>query len=199
RNSISYLLSGNLSGILCVLFATLAALPKPFLPVHLLFINLVTDSLPAIAIGVEKPGKDLLRDKPRSIDEPILNKQTTLNIVVQGVLIGIVTMYAYFIGMRENPQMATTLAFSTLCLARLLHGFNCRGRASIFEIGFFSNVYSIYAFLLGFVFLNMILLIPALRDIFAVSAIGGPELLTIYFLAMVPTIIIQAWKVIRYR
>lgn len=194
KNSIIYLLSGNLSGIICVLSASLLGLKVPFLPVHLLFINLVTDSLPAIAIGMERSTKDILKEKPRDPKEGILTKETMQQLGFQGLLIAIATMCAYFIGLKTSWEIATTMAFSTLCLARLFHGFNCRSKRSLYRIGLFTNKYSILAFLIGFVFLSCILMIPALHSLFSVTTISWNQLFMIYGLAIAPTIVIQIVK-----
>lgn len=194
KNAIIYLLSGNLSGIICVLAASLLGLPVPFLPVHLLFINLVTDSLPAIAIGMERSTKDVLKDKPRDPKEGILTKETIKQLGVQGIMIAIATMAAYFIGLKTSWQIATTMAFSTLCLARLFHGFNCRSKRSLYRLKLMSNRYSVMAFCVGFIFLTAILMIPALHSLFSVTTISLEQLLTIYALAFLPTLLIQAYK-----
>lgn len=199
KNAIIYLLSGNLSGILCVLSASLLSLPVPFLPVHLLFINLVTDSLPAIAIGMERSAKDVLKEKPRDPSVGILTPQTMKQLGIQGILIAIVTMAAYFLGLSESWAIATTMAFSTLCLSRLFHGFNCRSQRSLAHIGWFSNPYSIMAFVVGFCFLTAILMIPALHSLFSVTTISLNQLFTIYGLAILPTILIQAGRMLRHR
>lgn len=191
KNTITYLLSGNFSGIICVLFASIFMLPVPFYSVHLLFINLVTDSLPAIAIGMEKSTRNLLNEKPRDAHESILDVETLKQIGVEGVLIAIVTMIAYFIGLEQSHGLAATLAFATLCLSRLFHGFNCRSRESIFKIGLFSNVYSIGAFIIGFILLNAILLLPQLNQLFMVTEITMNQLGLIYLLGFIPTLIIQ--------
>ena len=198
KNSIIYLLSGNLSGILCVLAASLFVLPVPFLPVHLLFINLVTDSLPAIAIGMENSSRDILKDKPRDAKEGILTKETMKQLSFQGVLIAIVTMFAYFTGLKVDWPTATTMAFSTLCLARLFHGFNCRSKHSLYRIGVFSNKYSIAAFIVGFVLLGSILCIPALHSLFAVTTLSLANLGMIFVLALIPTCIIQGVKMLKH-
>ncbi|MGX8852165.1 cation-translocating P-type ATPase [Amedibacillus sp. YH-ame10] len=198
KNSIIYLLSGNLSGIICVLAASLLGLKVPFLPVHLLFINLVTDSLPAIAIGMEHSTKDILKEKPRDPKEGILTKDTMQQLGFQGVLIAIATMISYFLGLQVSWEIATTMAFSTLCLARLFHGFNCRSKGSLYRIGFFSNKYSIMAFCIGFIFLTCILMIPALHSLFSVTTITLEQLLMIYGLAFAPTFIIQSVKMLKH-
>lgn len=200
KNSIRFLLSGNMSGILSVLYTSLFALPVPFQPVHLLFINLLTDSLPAIAIGMEPARSDLLAQKPRNPKEPILTKDFLLNILLQGALIGIFTMAAYHIGLNQaGAALASTMAFSTLTLARLFHGFNCRGKHSIFRLGFRSNVYSVYAFLVGLLLLNAVLFVPFLQRLFLVAPLTAGNVGLIYLLAVCPTILIQIYKIIRER
>lgn len=199
KNSIKFLLSGNTSGILAVLYTSICALPMPFAPVHLLFINLVTDSLPAIAIGMEEATDDLLHQKPRNPRASILSKDFLVRILVEGSIIGLFTLIAYHIGLTTSPQLASTMAFATLCLARLFHGFNCRGKQSIFKLGFASNKYSLWAFLAGFLFLNAVLFIPGLTYLFEVAPLTLSTTLTIYGLAFIPTVIIQIYKVLRER
>lgn len=196
KNSIKFLLSGNMSGIIAVLYASIMALPVPFKAVHLLFINLLTDSLPAIAIGMEKSNKDLLKDKPRDSKESILTKDFMIEIALEGLLIALFTIIAFHIGLSTgNKEVASTMAFSTLCLARLFHGFNCRGKKSVFALGVFSNKFSWYAFGAGLVFLNAVLFIPPLQNLFQVASLSGSLVLAIYLLAFFPTLIIQVYKV----
>lgn len=200
KNSIRFLLSGNTAGILAVLYSSLVGLPVIFAPVHLLFINLLTDSLPAIAIGMEPSHGDVLTEKPRNPKEPILTKELSGKILIEGILIALFVMIGFYIGYKDNDALkASTIAFSVLCLARLFHGFNCRGGASVFGLGVFSNKFSIIAFVIGFVLLNTILLVPAFHTIFQVVPLTTNELFTIYGLAFVPTLIIQISKFIKYR
>ena len=194
RNAIIYLLGGNLSGILTVLCASLFALPVPFLPVHLLFINLITDSLPALAIGMERSSQDVLKQKPRDPSQGILDKQTIKTLGIQGFLIAIVTIFAYFVGLSHSWAQATTMAFSVLCLARLFHGFNCRSTYSLRHIGLTSNRYSIAAFLAGACLLAIILLVPQLHALFSVTTLHPTQLGWIIILAILPTICIQLMK-----
>lgn len=199
KQAILYLLSGNLSGIICVLLTSLLALKVPFLAVHLLFINLVTDSLPAIAIGMEMGREDVLNDKPRPKSESILTKQSFMQIGYEGVLISIFVMIAYFIGLNHDYGTATTMAFSTLCLARLFHGFSSRSRNPLSKIKLLSNKYSVMAFIAGFTLLNAILLIPALHGLFSVQTIPAELIFSVYGLAFLPTVVVQIVKEIRYR
>ena len=198
KNAIQFLLSGNTAGIFCVLYASLLALPVPFQPVHLLFINLLTDSLPAIAIGMEPARKGLLKQKPRDPKEPILNKSLLSRIGGQGLLIAIVTMIAFYLGYQGGDAvLASTMAFATLTLARLFHGFNCRGDASIFRLKFSTNKYSVMAFFAGVVLLLAVLFVPGLKGLFMVApAFGVANLGEIVLLAFLPTLVIQIIKVI---
>ena len=197
RNAIGYLLSGNLSAIITVLFASIAALPVPFVAVQLLFINLVTDSLPALAIGMEPGNPDILKRKPRDPKASLLDKKFVTQISIQGFLISLSVIAAFLLGLRDTPAIACTIAFSTLTFARLLHGFNCRSQHSIFKIGFKNNWYSLAAFALGTVLLALILFVPALHGLFAVQPLTAQEVWLIVILAIIPTILIQLVKVIR--
>ena len=194
KNSINYLLSGNFAGILCVFIASLLLLPTPFFPVHLLFMNLITDSLPAIAIGMETGKNGVLKEKPRSSSDSILNKQTVLQITFEGIIIAICTMCAYLFGLKQDPLVASTMAFATICLARLLHGFNCRSNLPLTKIGLFTNLSSIYAFLIGFSLLHVILFVPFMHSLFMIQTISITQLFIIYAFALIPTIIIQTKK-----
>lgn len=197
RNAIGYLLSGNLSAIITVLFASIAALPVPFVAVQLLFINLVTDSLPALAIGMEPGNPDILKRKPRDPKASLLDKKFVTQISIQGFLISLSVIAAFLLGLRDTPAIACTMAFSTLTFARLLHGFNCRSQHSIFKIGFKNNWYSLAAFALGTILLALILFVPALHGLFAVQPLTAQEVWLIVILAVIPTILIQLVKVIR--
>lgn len=196
KNSIKFLLSGNTAGIISVLYASLMALPMPFAAVHLLFINLLTDSLPAIAIGMEKPRKDLLKDKPRDSKKSILSKEFTTEVALEGLIISIFTIIAFYIGLKVDPATASTMAFATLCLGRLFHGFNCRGKKSIFSLGLFTNIYSWMAFGIGLLLLNGVLFIPFLQNLFEIATLTGGQVASIYLLAFIPTLLIQGYKLI---
>ncbi|WP_251912109.1 cation-translocating P-type ATPase [Lactobacillus paragasseri] len=197
KNAIGYLLSGNLSAIITVLFASIAGLPVPFVAVQLLFINLVTDSLPALAIGMEPGNPDILKRKPRDPKASLLDKPFVTQISTQGFLISLSVITAFLIGLKDSPAIACTMAFSTLTFARLLHGFNCRSQHSIFKIGFKNNWYSLAAFALGTALFVLILFVPTLHGLFAVQPLSGQEVWLIVILAIIPTVLIQLVKVIR--
>ncbi len=198
KNAIQFLLSGNMAGILCVLYTSLSALPMPFAPVHLLFINLLTDSLPAIAIGMEPPEEGLLKEPPRNPREGILTASFIRDILVQGGLIAAATMWAYTTGLHEGGAgRACTMAFSTLTLARLFHGFNCRSSHSIIRLGLGSNLYSVMAFQLGVVLLAAVLFVPGLQIMFAAADLSLSQLTTLAAAAFLPTLAIQIHKILR--
>lgn len=197
KNAVKFLLSGNMAGIMAVLYTSLAALPVPFQPVHLLFINLLTDSLPAIAIGMEKSEKDLLSEQPRDPKQGILTKDLMTALFVQGGLIAVCTMIAFYIGLSTDSATASSMAFATLTLARLFHGFNCRSRHSIFKIGLVSNIYSVGAFFGGVLLLALVIFVPVMRTLFSVSPLSGYQIGMIALLAFIPTVIIQLYKVMK--
>ena len=199
KNAILFLLSGNTAGIFCVLYASIMALPVPFEPVHLLFINLLTDSLPAIAIGMEPARRGLLNQKPRDPKEPILNQSLLSRIGVQGLLIAIATMAAFYLGYgpTKDAAMASTMAFATLTLARLFHGFNCRGAESLFRLKLTTNPASILAFFAGVVLLALVLFVPGLTSLFMVApTFGAAQLGKVVLLALAPTVVIQIYKLL---
>ena len=196
RNAIQFLLSGNMAGILVVLYCSLMGLPTPLAPVQLLFINLLTDSLPALAIGMEPVDESLLKEPPRDPNEGILTKDFLLKLGYYGLLIAVATMSAFYFGMETSTQTAVTMAFATLTLARLFHGFNCRGKASIFKLGLTTNKWTIAAFFGGIVLLAIVLLVPFMERLFETVALTGIQLGMIVVFAFAPTLIIQIVKVI---
>ncbi len=203
KNSIQFLLSGNFGAILAVLYASITALPVPFAPVHLLFINLLTDSLPAIALGLEPHTQDLMQKKPRPANESILTKSFLTRIGFGGLSIGITTVAAFLIGYHGvftasgegSALLGSTLAFGTLCTARLFHGFNCKSdRPVVFTSKVFNNLYLVGAFLIGLVLITAVLTVPGLHEIFKVQTLTLSQLFTVYGLAFINIPIIQILK-----
>ena len=201
KNSIQFLLSGNFGAILAVLYASIAGLPVPFAPVHLLFINLLTDSLPAIALGLEPHSKKVMDEKPRPMNESILTKDFLTKIGTEGLCIGITTMIGFMIGLTGeggNAVLASTMAFGTLCTARLVHGFNCKSDYPvIFSKRLWNNIYLIGAFLLGLVLITCVMTVPALHGVFKVQTLTFTQLLIVYGLALVNLPVIQLMKKIK--
>ena len=201
KSAIQFLLSGNFGGILVVLFAALFGLPVPFAPVHLLFINLLTDSLPAIALGLEPHSKDVMSKKPRSANESILTKSFLMNIGRDGFLVGFVTMIAFLIGYgKGGALLGSTMAFGTLCVTRLVHGFNCKSeKPVIFKDIMWNNKYLIGAFVLGMLLITSVLAIPMLQGVFHVVTLSASELLIVYALACAQLLLVQLIKWIQGR
>ena len=197
KNAILFLLSGNTAGILSVLYTSIMGLAVPFAPVHLLFINLLTDSLPALAIGMEPADAELLNEKPRDPKTGIMTKDFVVTMLSEGILIAVATMSAYHIGIATSAAMASTMAFATLTLARLFHGFNCRGRESIFRLGLRSNKYSLYAFGAGVGLLALVIFVPVLHGVFSIESLSIQAIGQIVALSFVPTLIIQFVKIIK--
>ncbi len=197
KNAIKFLLSGNTAGILAVLYTSVLALPLPFTAMHLLFINLLTDSMPAIALGLEPYRKDVLNSKPRDINEPLLNKGFLLHVIFEGAVIAAAALCAFYYGLNVgNSALASTLAFAVLALARLIHGFNCRSKYPLFIIGFFTNKYQWGAVLLGMALLMLVLIVPPLQHLFEIDTRVIDHLGIIGLLGLAPFVVIQLYKTI---
>lgn len=197
KNAIKFLLSGNTAGILAVLYTSVLALPLPFTAMHLLFINLLTDSMPAIALGLEPYRKDVLNSKPRDINEPLLNRSFLLHVIFEGAVIAAAALCAFYYGLNVgNPALASTLAFAVLALARLIHGFNCRSKYPLFIIGFFTNKYQWGAVLLGMALLMLVLVVPPLQHLFEIDTRVIDHLGIIGLLGLAPFVVIQLYKTI---
>ena len=201
KYAIRFLLSGNFGAILAVLCASLAGLPVPFAPVHLLFINLLTDSLPAIALGVEPHSSEVMNEKPRSADESILTKDFLGKISLEGFVIGAMTMIGFLTGYHQNGALlGSTYAFGTLCLTRLFHGFNCKSdHPVIFTKKFFNNKWLQGAFALGAVLITAVLTVPGLHFMFKVETLNLMQLGCVYLYAFASLPIIQLLKWIRMK
>ncbi len=172
KKSILFLLSGNLAGIIAVLFNSIAGLPAPFAAIHLLFINLLTDSLPAIGLGLEPHSDDVMKKKPRPANESLMTKPFLIGVGYSGLVIAVATIAAYLIGYgsAHNSGLAMTMAFATLCTARLFHGFSAKSeKPVIFTKKFFNNKFGIFAFIAGMIFVNAVLFIPGLHGLFSIS------------------------------
>lgn len=199
KQSIQFLLSGNFGAILAVLYASVANLPVPFAPVHLLFINLLTDSLPAIALGLEPHTSEVMQEKPRPVGQSILNGAYLRRIGTEGLIIGGATVAAFLLGLREGGSLlGSTMAFGTLCMSRLAHGFNCKSEKPVlFTKMFFNNLFLIGAFLLGTALITAVLLLPVLQLIFKVQTLTPGQLGIVYGCALGSFLGIQVLKGIK--
>lgn len=168
KKSITYLFAGNLGAIIAILFAVFVNWPNPFTAIQLLFINLINDSLPAIALGLEPPEKNIMNNKPRNVDEGILSEGIGRIVVLRGILIGVVTIVAQYIGLRISPELGTAMAFSTILLARIMQTIAARSdHYTSIELGFFSNKYVFGAMGLTFV-IYLLVLLPGVREILSI-------------------------------
>jgi len=203
KNAIKFLLSGNFAAVFVVLVAAVVNLPVPFAAIHLLFINLLTDSLPAIALGLEPHSMDVMEEKPRPMKESILTKPFVKGIAIEGLSIGITTLVAFGVGLYLTPGsslLGMTMAFGTLCTARLVHGYNAKSeKLVLFTKRFFDNKYVTWAFLLGLVLITSVLVIPSLQGIFQVQSLEINQLLMVYGLALLNLPIIQTIKAVRIK
>ena len=179
KKSIKFLLSGNTAAIISVLYACIVALPVPFAAVHLLFINLLTDSLPAISLGLDPHSSEVMREKPRPKNEPILTKDFLFGILIEGAVIALNTMVAFHVGLNSGAAMAagaasvgSTMAFATLCLSRLMHGFNNKAdHPVLFKKEMFNNRYLNISFFVGVLLLSAVLLVPPLEPLFQTATL----------------------------
>ena len=199
KRAIQFLLSGNAAGILTVLYASLMGLPVPFAAVHLLFINLLTDSLPAIALGLEPHTNAVMREKPRPRSEGILTKEFLTSVAAEGLVIAAATVAAFHLGLGYGGAAAgSTMAFATLCLSRLFHGFSCKSRCPVLLTKqFWNNRALLGAFAAGALLLGLVLLVPALEPLFQVARLSAGMVGAIVGLSFGSMVVIQLLKTIR--
>ncbi len=202
KKSILFLLSGNLAGIIVVLVCSLTGLPVPFAPIHLLFINLLTDSLPAIALGLEPHSDNVMKNKPRPAGESILTKSFLSKIGYSGLIMGLATVGAFLTGYfyqgAHNGGAAMTMAFAVLCMSRLFHGFSCKSeKPVIFSRHLWDNRFALLAFAVGMLLINAVLWIPALHGVFKIeNNLPGVLIGCIYAFSFGSMLLIQLVKAI---
>ena len=196
KRAVQFLLSGNTAGILTVLYASLMELPVPFSAAHLLFINLLTDSLPAIALGLEPHTDEVMREKPRPRNEDILTKPFLLSVGMEGPVIAAATITAFYLGLSYGGAAAgQTMAFSTLCLSRLFHGFSCKSQHPVLLTRkFWNNRALLGAFAAGSLLLGLVLLVPALESLFSVAPLSIGMIGAVVGLAFCSILTIQLLK-----
>ncbi|PGS53701.1 calcium-translocating P-type ATPase, SERCA-type [Bacillus sp. AFS041924] len=190
RKFIRYLLASNVGEILVMLFAMLLALPLPLVPVQILWVNLVTDGLPAMALGVDSAEDDVMKRSPRSLSEGIFARGLGWKIISRGFLIGFVTLLAFIISYNQHPnqlEYAQTVAFSTLVLAQLIHVFDCRSERSIFHRNLFGNLYLIGAVIVSMLLMLVVIYYPPLQPIFKTVPIVPRDWFLIGGLSSIPT------------
>ncbi len=207
KKAIHYLLSCNIGEILTVFLATALNFHQmPLKPVQLLWLNLVTDSLPALALGVEPVEEGIMDQAPRRADENLFDRRFTFRLLWQGTMVGLLSLAAYILGeyVLSDPgeayAAANTMAFATLTLCQLFHAFDVRSEHhSLFRTGFFSNPAMNKAFLIGLAMQLAVLLVPPFQVIFQVVPLNALEWLTVLALAILPVIICELEKYFRHR
>lgn len=199
KRAILFLLSGNLAGILVVLACALAGLGQPFAAIHLLFINLLTDSLPAIGLGLEPHQASVMRKKPRPANESILTKPFLISTGYSGLIIGIMTFLAYVLGRSEGGNyLGMTMAFATLCMSRLWHGFSCKSEEPVlFRKQMINNPFGLMAFFAGMILINAVLLVPPLKSLFSIASLTGLQYAWIHIFSFGSMILIQIVKFVK--
>jgi Ca2+-transporting ATPase len=217
RKAVHFLLSCNLGEILAVFFAMIFWNETPLLPMQLLWINLVTDSLPALALGVEPVEADIMNRKPRSRKEGLFSDGVGSQAVWQGGMIALLTLFAYVVGSRFLPApdapffenlfrstnlnlpLGETMAFATLAFSQMVHAFNIRSSHSLFEVGFFTNRRMCVAFLGSLAGMLTVLLVPALQGIFHITGMPTAAWCIVAALSFVPFIVTEAYKYYKER
>ncbi|WP_341357858.1 calcium-translocating P-type ATPase, SERCA-type [Rossellomorea sp. y25] len=193
RKFIRYLLASNVGEILVMLFAMILALPLPLVPIQILWVNLVTDGLPAMALGLDKPEDDVMKRKPRHPKEGVFARGLGWKVVSRGFLIGGVTLLAFMLSYKTHPDhlaYAQTVAFATLVMAQLIHVFDCRSEVSVFSRNPFGNMYLVWAVLSSLVLMLLVIYIPSLQPIFHTVPIALKDWFLIIGLSSVPTFLL---------
>lgn len=203
QKAVRFLLSCNLGEILTVFASMLLWRESPLMPIQLLWVNLVTDSLPAIALGMEPVESDVMDRKPRGKDESIFAGGVGVHSVIQGLIVGCLTLVSYYIGTRVfrladggiNIALGETMAFATLAMIQLVHAVNIRSRQSLFKKGLFSNMYMVGAFIASLALMLVVLLVPVLRSVFGVVAMTGTQWLIVAGISLSMFVIMEIYKV----
>ena len=199
--AIQFLLSSNIGEIITLFFATLVNWQEPLIPIHILWVNLITDSLPALALSFDPAEDNIMKRRPIPANIGIFTKGRIYRVGYQGLMIGTLTLLAYRIGIHEDPSnvvIGQTMAFAVLSLSQLVHVFNIRSKTqSIFKTGVFSNMYLVYAVLISFVMMIAVLFIPFLQNIFKVVTLSPRDILIVAGLSFMPLIIVEIFKLLK--
>jgi magnesium-transporting ATPase (P-type) len=197
KKSINYLFAGNFGAIIAIFFALLVGWSNPFTPLQLLFINLVNDSLPAIALGLENPEKNIMKEPPRSSKASLFPISSIISVTIKGILIGGAAIIAQFLGNNISVELGAAMAFTTIIFARILQIIPARSEKNLaIQLGFFSNKYILIAIIICFA-VYTICLIPYLRSIFNIPAIFGlKEILTCFILSFIAMLLMELEKFI---
>lgn len=197
RKFVRYLLASNVGEIFMMLVAMMLALPLPLVPVQILWVNLVTDGLPAMALGLDPPAKDVMKQQPRKQSEGVFARGLGTKIITRGILIGVVSLLAFILAydhQTDNLQYARTVAFTTLVLAQLIHVFDCRSEKGIFSRNPFSNLYLVAAVCSSVILLLLVIYVEALQPIFHTMPLLGIDWLFIIILSAIPSVVFGIFK-----
>ncbi len=199
RKAVHFLLSCNLGEILTVFVAMILWQQSPLLPIQLLWMNLVTDSLPALALGMEPPESDIMHRKPRRRNESLFGGGIGVQAIWQGGMFAVLTLVAFYLGYKvwDNLPLAETMAFATLAFSQLVHAINIRSSHSLVAAGLLSNRYMIGAFAGSLALMLAVLLIPGVQSVFSLVPMSGAAWLTVIGLAIVPLIVMELYKLIK--
>jgi Ca2+-transporting ATPase len=200
RKFVRYLLASNVGEILVMLFAMILALPLPLIPIQILWVNLVTDGLPAMALGLDRPEENVMKRKPRSPDEGVFSRGLGWKVVSRGFLIGLVTLISFMIVYDNNPselQYAQTVAFATLVMAQLIHVFDCRSEKSVLSRNPFGNQYLVWAVISSLALMFVVIYYPPLQPIFHTLPIAAKDWLLIVGLSSIPTFLLAGSFLLR--
>ncbi|APC48688.1 calcium-translocating P-type ATPase, SERCA-type [Virgibacillus halodenitrificans] len=192
RKFIRYLLASNVGEILVMLFAMLLALPLPLVPVQILWVNLVTDGLPAMALGLDKAESDVMKKVPRNPREGVFARGLGYKIITRGIVIGIVTLLAFIITYQNNPDnlvYGQTMAFTTLVMAQLIHVFDCRSEHSVFSRNPFENMYLVFAVISSLLLVLIVIYWEPLQPIFHTTSLNLRDWMLILGLSALPTVL----------
>lgn len=193
---IQFLLAGNISEILTIFIATLFNFPAPLLAVHILWVNLATDTLPALALGVDPPEEDVMKRKPQK-SSTLFEKDLIVRVITQGCFIAAATLMAFFIGYRDDLPSGQAMAFCTIAFSQLFYSYSQRSNTKpIFSKGFFENKYLLGSILISAGLMLVLVFIPPVREAFQLSSLDGDEWLIIIGLSLIPTALIEAKKAI---
>ena len=195
KKAIHFLISTNVGEIVTILIGLLIGMESPLIAIQLLWINLITDSLPAIALGLDKPEKNIMSEKPRDIKKSIFSDGLWGKIFVEGTMIGILNLLAYTVGTNlYNHEVGRTMAFVSLGLLELVHSFNIRTEESIFKTGIFKNKYLCFAFIGGFVLQAVVVVVPQFADVFKLTSLTLKQWMYTIVISFMPIVIMEIQK-----
>ncbi|MCM3113995.1 calcium-translocating P-type ATPase, SERCA-type [Neobacillus sp. MER 74] len=200
RKFVRYLLASNVGEILVMLFAMVLALPLPLIPIQILWVNLVTDGLPAMALGLDRPEENVMKRKPRSPDEGVFSRGLGWKVVSRGFLIGVVTLLSFMVVYHNDPrqlQYAQTVAFATLVMAQLIHVFDCRSEKSVLSRNPFGNPYLVWAVISSLVLMLVVIYYQPLQPVFHTLPIAAKDWLLIVGLSSIPTFLLAGSFLLR--